>query len=240
MLSLICICMQFLWKIFLQLCLECNYISYKNNCPVDIIVWFIYWLIILLDDNLCCQQIQIRIYEFVFKWDYWIMKRILLIMVDHYSLLSSLMCWIQGGDRPGELTLSRCVLVGSDLKSNNDSMFAIVCLQSKNVVPNMVTPNCIITGEECRGMHSFYPATDKLPLLSNPQEWIALWCNIVYADQQRGIPTHDPSVCPMRWLTSCYYTKCQSTLPPLQCLNVFQVFLKHCNQLKNMQKFSGL
>ena len=33
----------------------------------------------------------------------------------------------------GELTLSRCVLVGSDLKSNNDSMFAIVCLQSKNV-----------------------------------------------------------------------------------------------------------
>ena len=75
-----------------------------------------------------------------------------------------------GRSRPGELTLSRCVLVGSDLKSNNDSMFAIVCLQSKNVVPNMVTPNCIITGEECRGMHSFYPATDKLPLLSNPQE----------------------------------------------------------------------
>ena len=37
------------------------------------------------------------------------------------------------GRRPGELTLSRCVLVGSDLKSNNDSMFAIVCLQSKNV-----------------------------------------------------------------------------------------------------------
>ena len=37
------------------------------------------------------------------------------------------------GWRPGDLTLSRCVLVGSDLKSNNDSMFAIVCLQSKNV-----------------------------------------------------------------------------------------------------------
>ena len=33
----------------------------------------------------------------------------------------------------GELTLSRCVVAGSDLKSNNDSMFAIVCLQSKNV-----------------------------------------------------------------------------------------------------------
>ena len=230
--------MQFLWKIFLQLCLECNYISYKNNFQVNIIVWFIYWLIILLDDNLCCQQIQIRIYEFVFKWDYWIMKRILLIMVDHYSLLSSLMCWIQGGDRVSWRWADVCWWV--QIWRVTMTQCLPLCVSNLKMFPNMVTPNCIITGEECRGMHSFYPATDKLPLLSNPQEWIALWCNIVYADQQRGIPTHDPSVCPMRWLTSCYYTKCQSTLPPLQCLNVFQVFLKHCNQLKNMQKFSGL
>ena len=147
------------------------------------------------------------------------------------------MCWIQGVDQVSWRWADVCWWV--QIWRVTMTQCLPLCVSNLKMFPNMVTPNCIITGEECRGMHSFYPATDKLPLLSNPQEWIALWCNIVYASLDHpcplGIPTHDPSVCPMRWLTSCYYTRCQTTLPPDYLhhhLNVvFQVFLKHYHQL---------